>query len=114
MKQFILLILLSPVAAAAQQVTEQPKERVPDVVKELESSGATNVSWNCPGTGACAVSWTAKPGKTPKFTDHAAARTALLNELAALETKLDDDTASLTDLRRAMKLVLKLSGLAKK
>lgn len=114
MKKILLVVLLSPIAAAATQVTEQPKDRVPSVLSELEASGAANISWNCPGTSdACSITWTPKPRRTPTFTDHAAARTALLNELSLLEAKLDDGTASISDLRRAMKLILKLSGLSK-
>lgn len=48
------------------------------------------------------------------YVDPKVARQALLDELEALEAKLDDESATLTDLRRISKIRLKLDGLAKR
>lgn len=41
-------------------------------------------------------------------------RQARLDQLAAIETKLDDGSATMEDLRKAVKLMLQLNGLSRK
>ena len=48
------------------------------------------------------------------YRDQKVTRQALLDELAAIEIKLDDGTATLSDIRRWAKLMMKLNGSARR
>lgn len=111
MKTITLVIILLAANTSALS-TKQPKEQLVAVVQEIKISGATDIVSDCrSGNDFCTISWVPKPGKAAAFTDHMATRTALLDELAAIEVKIDAGTATLAELRRAIKLILKLNAL---
>lgn len=104
------LLLLASTASGLSTI--QPKNQAPSVVKEIKVSGATDIVSDCKSVDDfCTISWVPKPGKKATFTDHMAARIAIRDELAAIEVKIDEDTATIGELRRAIKLILKLNGL---
>lgn len=62
----------------------------------------------------CAITYEPKAGVTVDFARRDALRRALLDELAAIEVKVDANTATLAELRRAVKIMLKLNGFARR
>lgn len=61
----------------------------------------------------CTIRWTPKAGQTISFTDKQAPRAAIIAELSALEDKLDAGTITNAELRRLIKIVLKLARMSK-
>ncbi len=111
MKLTVPTILLATSASAL--TTVQPRSKAAGVVKEIAASGSKDAFADCKGGDeTCTIHWTPVPGHPAAFTDHMAARKAWLDELAGIEAKLDANTATLDELRRAVKLMLKLDGLS--
>lgn len=89
-----------------------------DLASKLEAAGfAVERVWS---TGA-KTRVVLKPGETKNpsaivgaYIHPEDARKALIAELSLIEAKLDDESATLTDLRRAVKLMIQLIGLSKR
>lgn len=104
------ILLLAVALSAAAETTVQPKSKVAQVIAELLPN-ATSVSSFCQrDSDTCRIEWTNKPGKTASFTDHAANRQTMLDELAAIEDAIDAGAVTEAQRRRFMKLILKLNG----
>lgn len=103
-----MLMLLLTVSASAG-TTRQTVSDAPLVVNEIRSSGYSGPIYQSCGNDFCDISFDG----SPVFTDRQAARAALLAELSALEDKMDSGTATVADVRRAIKLILKLVRISK-
>jgi len=114
------LLMLLAVPCAAREVVIA-KTITPDLLQaELVAGGFQVDSINCLG-GKC---WAVLPDSetkdpAPIIAAHApvnrdATRQAMLDELESIEIKLDDGTATPAETRRAVKLMMKLNGLARR
>lgn len=89
-----------------------------DLASKLEAAGfSVERVWNT-GTATRVV---LRPGEAKNPSAVVAAyvhpedsRKAQIDELAAIERKLDDETATAADLRRAVKLMIQLNGLSRR
>jgi len=111
MKNLILIILLT--APASAMSTVQTRATYTSLIEKLRASGATDIVSDC-RAGPCSLSWTEpKQGKFV-FEDTLAIETALRDELLSIEGRLDDGTADMVDLRRWAKIMMKLTGFARR
>ena len=118
MKTIALLFLISPCWAKDYPINK-PVAAI-QLHQELEASGFKVSGITC-RNAKCVVSLVDVERKNPSAIIAAhvplgknAMRQSMLDELAALEIKLDDGTATIADLRRIAKIDLKLSGLARR
>lgn len=99
-----IILFLTTLAHGAE--TTQPCDRAAVVYDEIKPQAKT-IQYVRDGD-TCKITWTPKDGVTVTFTNYASRRQAILDELAAIEAKLDDGTATVADVRRAVKLILRL------
>ncbi len=105
----LIICLSAPLQA---DTTKQERPDADSIYAQIAATGAP-VSIKCDdGKETCTVTWT--PTKGPVvFVDKMALRLTLLAELAALEVKLDAGTITQAEIRRLLKLALKLLRISK-
>lgn len=107
----ILLLLLLATRARAD-MTVQPCDHAENIRAAIAAKSLPGVTLT-KKSDACVLEWTPKPGETITFTDKQAQRAALASELGDLEDKLDAGTITNAELRRLVKIMLKLIRISK-
>ena len=105
----ILLLFLAQIANA--DTTTQPCDHAREIYGGIATK-AQRIDM-AEKHDVCTITWTPKAGQTITFVDKQAQRDALLLELNAMESKLDDGTITQTEFRRLIKIVLRLVRLSK-
>lgn len=104
----ILMLLAGLVLAES---TTQPCDKVRSVRNEIRPDAkAISISKE---NDVCTIEWTPKPGHVVTYTDHQAADDAIRTELGTLEDKLDAGTITQAEMRRMVKIMLKLIRISK-
>jgi hypothetical protein len=106
--RFLCVLVLASISFA--DTTTQPRDKAASVVAQILPDASSISSFCLAGSDVCVINWSPLPGHTIIFTDHAAARQAMLDEISIIETKLEDGTATMLDLRRWARLVMKING----
>lgn len=115
--KFLLLITILTTPAFGREVKYTKKVDLDVLEREFRSSGFKIQYSRCDAAG-CTTYLDPKETKDPMpiinahvYVDPAQKRQALRDELARIEAKLDDESASVADLRKALKIILRLTGL---
>ena len=126
MKTLLMILTLLAPAVEARVVAFKRDVSVDDVEATLRAQGFDVKYTECNGSYDCKMVLSDSETKDPlpiinaaksnaqTASEAKAARAALADELAAIEAKLDDGTATAAEVRRAVKIILKLAGLARK
>lgn len=116
----ILPMLMLAVSSLASEYKYIKATDTAQLLSELKKSGFAVDSVSCINQG-CAIVFTDGENKDPSAIVSAhipanttAERLALLEELAGIEVKLDDGTATIADLRRWAKIQMKITGTARR
>lgn len=118
----LLLTLILATGASAKEIKFTKRVNLDKLNSELAAAGfkLSPYRTNCSGE-KCVIHLLDTGPQDPRAVINAhvydagreplAMRQALIDELAALEKKLDDGTATMPEMRRTLKLILKLQGL---
>lgn len=103
----ILLLLICVSANAGSTIQSESHTR--NILGQIRAN-AINVVTSC-AEGECLITWDEVAGSTVTFQNDRAARQILYAELALIEDRADAGTATLADLKRAIKLIIMLTKL---
>lgn len=109
-----LLILLLVATANAETMT-QPKDKASSIYESIAGKSESGSSISCPSNSDdCTITYTLKEGETlAGIDDVGGRRAALLAELGILEDKLDAGTITSAELRRVIRIMMKLTRYSK-
>lgn len=105
------LMICLPACAGATSLTGQKASDVDVIVSSAAKQGATQIIKRCDENGVCSITWNEPDGKSVQFTDPKIAKTALLDQLLAIKTKILLGTATQDDLAQGFLLAMQLMGL---
>lgn len=107
------ILLLFLMISNATEIT-QPRVYA-EKLKVKISATRVPVTMICKDDDSCTVSWNEDGDSLQSFYSKSwAVQTSIAEELSDIEARLDNGTATTADIRRAIKLILKLGGWAKK